>query len=169
MPSRVTGFNEMVARLNSYSNEVQEDVKFIVYDNLRKIEVQASLDAPDGGDRIDVQGGSIRQDQISDRRRGNNVPINQAIGVEMESSGYKGSVYVERSAGDIAAYVEFGTGQSAATYLATVPAEWRAEARKFFVNGQGRILAKPFMLPAFNKYSLAFKKELKALFKANRL
>ena len=168
MASRVTGFNEMVARLNSYSQEVQEDVKFILVDNLRKIEGQAYLDAPGGGDKIATEDGPIDVSQIAERRRGGNA-IAQNIGYEVESSGYKGSVFIEKAAGDIAAYVEFGTGQSAATYLATVPSSWRAEAQRFFVNGQGKILAKPFLLPNFLRYSIEFKKELKEVFKQVRL
>jgi len=169
MASRVTGFNEMVARLNSYSTSVQQEVKEILEYNLGELEIEAIANAPSGGDPIATEHGPINQEIIADKRRGSFVPINQAIGYEIDRSGYKGSVYVEKAAGDIAAYVEFGTGQSAATYLATVPQYWRAQARLFYVNGKGQILARPFLYPAFAKYSLQFKKELKEVFKQVRL
>jgi|GEM_PF-3271683 len=49
---------------------------------------------------------------------------------------------------DFSAYVEFGTGEFAAAYLANVPAEQVEEARKFFKNGKGRTPAHPFFFPA---------------------
>lgn len=52
-------------------------------------------------------------------------------------------------AGDeLSAYVEFGTGQNAETFLAGKPEEQVAEAKKFFVNGEGRLNARPFFFPA---------------------
>lgn len=52
-------------------------------------------------------------------------------------------------AGDeLSAYVEFGTGQNAETFLAGKPEEQVAEAKKFFVNGQGTLAAHPYFFPA---------------------
>ena len=169
MASQARGFQEMVSRLNNYSNKVQEEVKNLTEYYLGEIETQAIAAAPSGGDKIMTENGPIRQDQIGDKRRGAFVPINQAIGLTLDRSGYKGSVYVEKSAGDIAVYVEMGTGQSAKSYLATVPQYWKAIAQRYYINGQGTIIAKPYMLPAFFKYSILFKKELKEVFKAVRL
>ena len=169
MASQVRGFQEMVARLNSYSSNVQQEVKEILEYNLGELEIEAIANAPSGGDPIATEHGPINQEIIADKRRGSFVPINQAIGITIEPSGYKGSVYVEKAAGDIAIYVEMGTGQSAATYLATVPSYWRAIAARYVVNRQGTILNRPYLLPAYNKYSLQFKKELKEVFKQVRL
>lgn len=165
MASRVTGFNEMVARLNSYSTNVQQEVKELTEYYLGEIETQAIAAAPSGGDKIMTEHGPINQEMIADKRRGSFVPINQAIGITLDRSGYKGSVYVEKSAGDIAAYVEFGCGQSAKNYLATVPTYWRAVAQKYYVNGQGTITAQPYLLPSFLRNSLLYKKEIKEVFK----
>lgn len=49
---------------------------------------------------------------------------------------------------ELAAYVEFGTGEYAAALLSTVPPEQVEEARKFFKNGKGRTPAQPFFFPA---------------------
>lgn len=56
-------------------------------------------------------------------------------------------------AGDeLSAYVEFGTGQNAETFLAGKPDEQVAEAKKFFVNGQGTLGAHPYFFPAIYRH-----------------
>lgn len=112
-----------------------------------EIETEAYRNAPGGGDRIKTEKGSISRDDVNPKRAGT-VPIAQAIGYVISDQGLKGTVYVEKSAGDIAIYVEMGTGQSAKSYLADKPAEWQAVARKFYINGLGTIIAQPYLLPA---------------------
>jgi len=158
--------NTLSARLLALSAAFETEVKEIVAVTLGDMEQEAYRNAPGGGDRIQTQGGSISPNQIAEKRKGtNNGNIAAAIGNQIEASGLKGSVYVEKSAGDIAVYVEMGTGQSAKSYLLTVPPEWRAVAQKFYINGRGTIIAKPYLLPAFNKYSVVFVKELDAAMK----
>lgn len=48
-----------------------------------------------------------------------------------------------------APYVEFGTGAYAAQYLQRLGKEWQEYARQFYVNGQGRTPAQPFLYPAY--------------------
>src|ERR1043165_8839241 len=47
-----------------------------------------------------------------------------------------------------AAYVEFGTGVFAAAYVPSLPAPLQEYAKTFFVNGKGRVPARPFLIPA---------------------
>lgn len=57
------------------------------------------------------------------------------------------------NAGDeLSAYVEFGTGQNAEVFLAGKPDEQVAEAKKFFVNGEGTLNAHPFFFPAIYRH-----------------
>ena len=49
---------------------------------------------------------------------------------------------------ELAAYNEFGTGTAAAAYLAGQPQEVQDEAYKFYINGEGKIPARPFFFPA---------------------
>lgn len=163
--NNVRGFNELAARLNSMSTKFQNEVKGIVEFNAGQIERQAIADAPGPGDRIKVEGGSIRQEQIADKRRGSFTPISQAIGYSIDPTGYKATIFVERSAGEISVYIEMGTGQSARTYLATVPPEWKALAQKFYIDGKGRILNSPYLLPAYMRYQIQMQKELKQAMK----
>lgn len=153
-------FKQFADKLNKLSIDFQQEVKEITEFNLGEIELQAIRDAPGPGDNIKTENGFEFQDMIANER--NWTPISQAIGYSIDSSGYKGSVYVERSAGEIAAWVEFGTGQSAASYLATVPPEWKSLAQLYYINGKGTIVAQPYLLPAFLKYKLEYVKELKA-------
>lgn len=147
---------------NRMSADIQAKVKESLEVNLGDMEMEAIRNAPGPGERIAVQsGGSISEARI----RGDKgwTPISQAIGYKVDPGGYSGSVFVESSAGDIAAWVEFGTGQSARTYLATVPKYWRDLARKFYVNGRGTIINQPYLLPAYFKYRRIFINELKQI------
>lgn len=47
-----------------------------------------------------------------------------------------------------APYVEFGTGLYAKEYLSSKPDELKRYAMEFFVNGKGRLPAKPYLFPA---------------------
>lgn len=161
--SRVTGNINLQQAFSRLSSEVQTKVKEIVEVNTGDMEMEAIRNAPGAGDMIATQHGSENErDIVGDR---NWTPISQAIGYTITQNGLKGSVFVEKSAGDIAAWVEFSTGQTARTYLATVPKKWRDLARKFYINGRGTIIGKPYLLPAFMKYSVIFQKELKDLLK----
>lgn len=160
--SSVKGIDNVIAKLMLVSKEFQTEVKEIVEVNVGDLEMEAIRNAPGPGDRINVVGGSIAQDEISSKRRGQTA-ISQGIGYQISPDGYSGRVFVEKSVGDVAAYVEFGTGQDAARYLATVDPEWREQARKFYVNGKGRIIGQPYLYPAYLKYRLQFINELKAL------
>jgi len=149
------------------STKFQTEVKEIIETNLGDIELEAIRDAPGGGQPIKTTFGTESQEKIA-RGRGW-TPISQAIGYSIDTSGYKGRVFVERSAGEIAAWVEFSTGQDAARYLATVPPEWRALAAQYIRNGRGTIIGQPYLLPAFLKYQIQCVKDLKAALKALKL
>ncbi len=53
----------------------------------------------------------------------------------------------------LAAYAEFGTGNYAGVLLGNYPQEWKDMARRFFVNGQGRLPASPALYPSFVRHS----------------
>lgn len=165
MASSVKGFDKLIKGLDAASRKFQTDVKEILEVNAGFIERDAIRDAPGPGDRIKTQSGSISQDSISDKRRGSLVPISQAIGYKISTDGYKATIYVDKSAGDIAVYTEVGTGQSAKTYLADKSPEWKAFAMRYYVNGRGTIIAQPYLLPAFMRYQIQVIRELKQAMK----
>jgi len=66
---------------------------------------------------------------------------------EANGTGYK--IWVD--AGKMGAYTEFGTGEYAVGTLAAYNAEWRAMAYEFYVNGEGKLPARPYMYPSWVK------------------
>jgi len=152
-------FNQFATRLRSAALNFEKEVKQVVELNIGEMEMEAIRLAPGGGDLIRTQAGTETQPNIA---RGRNwVPISQAIGYTISNRGLTGTVFVEKSAGEIAAWVEFSTGQDASRYLSTVPPEWRATAAKFYRNGKGTIIGQPYLLPAFMKYKQQFLADLK--------
>jgi HK97 gp10 family phage protein len=69
--------------------------------------------------------------------------------IDIEQDDTKSSVSVSAPH---AAYVEFGTGKFAAEYVAELPDEWKEEAMRHFVNGEGRTEAHPFFYPAIQQH-----------------
>jgi HK97 gp10 family phage protein len=75
-------------------------------------------------------------------------------------SGIRGRMFVDTTqflskkvgnTSEYAAYQEFGTGVHAAEYVATLPPDWQEYAKGFYVNGEGRTPAHPFLFPAFEE------------------
>lgn len=59
------------------------------------------------------------------------------------------------------AYIEFGTGIFAASYVPTLPKEWQALAKQHFVSGKGRMKERPFLFPAIEINIERLKERLK--------
>lgn len=160
MTVRLSNFNELTNRLRRMSSAFQQEAKEIIEFRAGEIEVEAIRDAPGPGSSVATHYGS---ETLSDIVNGRGwTPISQAIGYSIINQGYTAIIFVERSAGDVAAWVEFGTGQSARRYLVTVPPEWRALAQEYYINGQGSILANPYLLPAFQKQQILMIDDLRA-------
>ena len=51
----------------------------------------------------------------------------------------------------LAAYHEFGTGDFASALLSSYPEDWKAMARQYYVNGKGRLPARPSLKTAFDR------------------
>lgn len=151
---------ELSRAIDKLGSEFKEEVQGIVGFNLTEMESMAKRLSPSASDKIALVGGSKTIDELDGKNKWRGT-IDQFINKTIEPDGMSGSVHVERQAGTIAAFVEFSTGQSAAAYLSTVEPEWRAAAKRFFVNGQGKIIGKPYLYPSFMHYSIAFEKELK--------
>lgn len=161
--SGVRGTNNVRNWILAKQRDFERELKEIVEYQTGEIELEAIRNAPGPGDEIRTRNGSQKQTDIA---RGRNwSPINQAIGYRITPDGLRGMVFIEQSAGDIAAWVEFSTGQDAARYLATVDPEWKVLAQKYYINGKGTIIGRPFLYPAYIKHRIEFVKELKELVK----
>lgn len=87
-----------------------------------------------------------------------NSPADMGAGGGIRSSGYKEVTEFEGEVGfrnNYAPYLEFGTGTKV-----QIPAGLEDYAMEFYVNGQGRLPAKPFLFPAFFKESGEFLKRV---------
>lgn len=69
-------------------------------------------------------------------------------GMEVDTTNNRVTIYFD---GDMAGWLEFGTGIYASNLLQSRPLEWKKEAMKFFVNGKGRNPAKPYLYPAYER------------------
>ena len=156
-------FSKFGAELRRSAIAFETEIKEIVEYNLGEMELESIRLSPGGGDLIKTQYGTETQQDIA---RGRNwVPISQAIGYKLTKNGFSGYLYVEKSAGEVAIWVEMGTGQDAASYLSSVPPEWRELAAKYIRNKRGTIVHQPYILPTFMKHKEIFVKELREAIK----
>lgn len=79
---------------------------------------------------------------------------------------FDAEVVASSGATPYAAYVEFGTGNFAATYVPTLPEYWQEMARTFYVSGKGRTPAQPYMYPAAVAARKKFIDEVKEILNA---
>lgn len=121
------GLTNLVRKTRKFSESIQEDVDFELTASMMAIDATAKRLAP-----ADKGGGSgIRGRMFIDTTKF----LSKRVG---NSSEY-------------AAYQEFGTGFHAADYVTTLPQDWQEYAKHFFVNGQGRVPAHPYLYPAFEQ------------------
>jgi hypothetical protein len=134
MSVRVKGLDKALAELNTKSDAVIDAVKETLASAATDIEIQAIRNAPSTW---------------------NGLPLNikQRIDKVVENNGLAWKVGVQ--SGDpvfeIEAWLEFGTGLSAKEILANpqYTQEVRDIARQFYRNGEGRIIGRPYLMPAF--------------------
>lgn len=89
------------------------------------------------------------------------VSIGQKISKVAERGGL--TMRIEVNAGKIGAYTEFGTGQSAAALVPTLEPEWQDIARRFYINGQGRLIAQPYLYPNWVRYTAGFQDRIRKI------
>jgi hypothetical protein len=134
MSVTVKGLDKALADLNTKSDAVIDAVKESLASAATDIEIQAIRNAPSTW---------------------NGLPLNikQRIDKVSENNGLAWKVGVQ--SGDpvfeIEAWLEFGTGLSAKEILANpqYTQEVRDIARQFYRNGEGRIIGRPYLMPAF--------------------
>jgi len=125
------GAAELIRRLRGLGN-LGKDIVEEIESTATDIEVGAYRDAP--------------------------VEIGQKIQKVASIGGLQMQIQV--NAGNMGAYVEFGTGQSAAALVPTLPKEFQDIARTFYINGQGRLIAKPYFYPNWARYTNGFEGRL---------
>jgi len=136
----ISGMSGLKKKLSQMSAKVQDEVKLQVLDSSTMIQMNAINAAPAG--------------------------LKGRIDSTPKDNGFAAEIGVQSST-NIPVYVEFGTGASAAAYVPTLPQEIQEYARQFYVNGKGRIIKQPYLIPAFLRESPVFIKELEKILKKN--
>lgn len=131
----VKGVNDVFRSFRRYEREVGRTIKDTVKEFMEKVMADAMANLPQGSQYL-----------------------RSSYRIEVTDSGYTAWVY---SDDELAAYVEFGTGVWARTYLSGKPVEMVREAIKFYINGKGTMFAQPYLFPAYYKYVGWFEPELK--------
>jgi hypothetical protein len=151
---KVEGLKELKKRLDRISDDMVIKIKNQVQDSGEQIMLDAVRNAPN---ELLIMGQKSTPDRIDVAQRITNVPKNNGFASEVGIQGNN----------NIPIYVEFGTGTDAQSYVPTLPKEIQAAARRFYVNGKGRIKKQPYLIPAFLKESPIFISELKKILKSN--
>jgi hypothetical protein len=147
MAVRVKGLDDALKDLDKQENIVIEAVKDALASAATDVERQATASAPSQWEGLPLS-------------------IKQRIYKEVENSGlnYLVGVKVYDPQFEIEAWLEFGTGLSARQILANpqYTQEVRDIARRFYRNGQGRIVGQPYLMPAFFRNTANLVAEIEA-------
>lgn len=129
----VKGLDKAIQDLKAKGKEAETIIKNRIEDTATRIELDAKSNAP-----------SQYEDSI--------LNISQRIDKIRLNKGFTFKVGIQ-SANDFDAYVEFGTGLSAKQILnrPDYTPEIRQLALTFFKNGEGRLIGKPYLFPAYFK------------------
>jgi hypothetical protein len=134
MSVTVKGLDAALKDLDKQEDIVIEAVKDILASTATDIEIEAIRNAPSSweGQPLNIK---QRIDKIAEQDG-----LNWRIGVQSGDPVF-----------EIEAWLEFGTGLSAREILSNpqYTQEVRDIARRFYRNGQGRIIGQPYLMPAF--------------------
>jgi len=90
--------------------------------------------------------------------------VRSSIGHKIEAHKLEGEVHAGGvKPENIAAYLEFGTGKNAQSYVPSLPSEYRSLAMTFYINGKGRLKTHPFLIPAYLQEKKRLLKRLQGL------
>lgn len=155
----IEGADKIIRRLGTITTQLAVEIKDIVEDVTIAIERQAISNAPVAGEELATKYGT----------QTNQTGINGLIEHKYLNNGNIGIVYVADRAGNLPIYIEFGTGSSAAGYVPTLP-KWAQEiARKYYISGNGTLIKKPYLLPAYFQHSPELYRKLKELVRRQRM
>ena len=138
MAVTVKGLDEALAYVQKKETAIIEAVKDVLANTAADVERQAIASAPSQYDGIPLN-------------------IKQKINKEVSQNGllWKVGLDVPASGEQWEAWMEFGTGLSAREILSNpqYSQEVRTLAKTYYRNGEGRIIGKPYLMPAFFRNS----------------
>ncbi|GHE34888.1 hypothetical protein [Sphingobacterium griseoflavum] len=143
MARRGAVINTVGEELERYRRDKVKQIRDLVVDSVTKIEYLANRDMiANSGPELNL----------------NFIHVDKKI----SNGGLKAEVGVMGS-NDLAAYVEFGTGLSAADILSNYPQWVRDIAMQFYVNGQGTLEGRPYLYNNFLSVQAEFERELQKI------
>ncbi len=145
MARRGVIINTVGRDLKSYRKEKIKRVRQLVIDSVTKIEYMANRSL------VANSGAELNLNFIN-------------VDKKFESGGLKGEVGVMGD-NEMAAYIEFGTGLSAADILSNYPQWVKDIAMQFYVNGQGTLQGRPYLYNNFLAVEAEFRRELELIIK----
>lgn len=154
----VKGLQLTLNALRKYTKEVQEDIKDAVEETTLAIERQAISNAPSAGELVKTTYGTQKV----------NTGINQYIFSRIVNKGFTGEIGIESGASNLAIYLEFGTGSSAAGYVPTLDPEFQTIARRYYISGKGTLIKHPFLLPAYFEHGPKLTKKIREILRKSK-
>ncbi len=136
----VKGLDAVLSRLDTMKSNIAKEVDAVIDANAEEIAGNARQDVPHDIGQL-----------------ANSISVDRSVGF------LKRNIVVQKF---YAAYVEFGTGEYAAEYVAGLPAELQTYAMTFFVNGKGRMRAAPFLYPNLIRQKPIIIQDLKDVLKS---
>lgn len=139
MSVTVKGLDNALADFGKKGEAIVEAVKDTLAKSATDIEIEATRNAPSS---YQIGDASINLSFIKQKinKKASNDGLYWQIGLDVPSTGEQWE-----------AWMEFGTGLSAREILSNpqYTQEVRTLARTYFRNGKGRIIGKPYLMPAF--------------------
>lgn len=148
---KVKGLEQVFNNFDKYSEKVQNAIVDEINDSAQQIAANANINRPIGA-------------QVAVENATKAIP-SATVSAFMSTNNQLG----KSNPGNLIAYIEFGTGISAAEYVPTLPKEWQEIAMKYYVNGKGTMVKKPFLYPAYIKEIPKFKDNVLAAVKGVKL
>ena len=140
MSIKVQGLDEAIKALSKYGEEVARDTAKAMNTTMLAVQSSAKRRAP-------VDTGRLRASIVTTKASKEDLVASTVVGV------------------NYAPYIEFGTGAYARDYLASQDAEMQRYAMQFYINGRGKLPARPFLFPSFEEERPKLEKELVKLLK----
>lgn len=139
MSVKVKGLDMAIANLDRKNQAIVDAVKDTLLSSATAIEIEATRNAPSS---YQIGDASINLSFIKQKinKKVSNNGLYWNVGLDVPSSGEQWE-----------AWMEFGTGLSAREILSNpqYSQEVRTIAKTYYRNGQGRIIGKPYLMPAF--------------------
>lgn len=139
MGIKVKGLDKAIADFLKKEDAIVNAVTDVLAETATSIEFEATLNAPSS---YQIGDATINLSFIAQKinKKGFNDGLYWSVGLDVPATGEQWE-----------AWMEFGTGLSASQILSNpqYSQEVRAIARTFFRNGKGRIIGRPYLMPAF--------------------